>query len=121
MIVEQLLYLGYPPEYKDPIHGMSYSLQDIAKRRLNIFIDKTVRGQIQWRGIDDSVIKYAADDVVYLYDIMLSQLRDCKIKNCILAAKLECDFVPVIAYMEWCGIHLDETKWKAKMANDKKI
>lgn len=120
MIVEQLLYLGYPPEYKDPIHGMSYSLQDIAKRRLNIFIDKTVRGQIQWRGIDDSVIKYAADDVVYLYDIMLSQLRDCKIKNCILAAKLECDFVPVIAYMEWCGIHLDETKWRAKMANDKK-
>ena len=120
MIVEQLLYLGYPPEYKDSIHGISYGLQDIAKRRLNIFIDKTVRGQIQWRGIDDSVIKYAANDVVYLYDIMLSQLRDCKIKDCILAAKLECDFVPVIAYMEWCGIHLDETKWKAKMANDKK-
>ena len=42
MIVEQLLYLGYPPEYKDPIHGMSYSLQDIAKRRLNIFIDKNI-------------------------------------------------------------------------------
>ena len=23
MIVEQILYLGYPPEYKDPIHGIS--------------------------------------------------------------------------------------------------
>lgn len=120
MIVEQVLYLGYPPEYKDPIHGISYSLQDIARRRLNVYIDKTVRGQIQWKGIDDSVIKYAANDVVYLYDIMLSQLKDCKLKDCKLAAKLECDFVPVVSYMEWCGIHLDETKWKAKMANDKK-
>lgn len=120
MIVEQLLYLGYPPEYKDPIHGISYSLQDIAKRRCGIFIDKTIRGQIQWRGIDDSVIKYAADDVVPLYDIMLSQIRDCKIKECLLAAKLECDFVPVIAYMEWCGIHLDVSKWEDKMKIDKK-
>ncbi len=120
MIVEQVLYLGYPPEHKDLIHGISYSLQSIAKRRCNIFIDKTIRGQIQWRGIDDSVIKYAADDVVYLYDIMVSQLKDCQIKECTLAAKLECDFVPVIAYMEWCGIHLEESKWKAKMVNDKK-
>ena len=46
MIVEQLLYLGYPPEYKDPIHGISYSLQDIAKRRCNVFIDKTIICQI---------------------------------------------------------------------------
>lgn len=120
MIVEQVLYLGYPPEHKDPIHGMSYSLQSILKRRFDIYMDKTVRGQIQWRGIDDSVIKYAANDVVYLYDIMVSQLKDCRAKDCLLAAKLECDFVPVIAYMEWCGIHLDEAKWRAKMTNDKR-
>lgn len=119
MIVEQLLYLGYPPEYKDPINGISYSLQSIADRRLGIYIDKTIRGQIQWRGIDDSVIKYAANDVVHLYDIMISQLQECKDKNCLVAAKLECDFVPVIAYLEWCGIHLDETKWGAKMKQDK--
>lgn len=119
MIVEQLLYLGYPPEHKDPINGISYSLQSIAQRRLNIYIDKSVRGEIQWRGIDDSVIKYAANDVVHLYDIMCSQLRDCKQRDCIIGAKLECDFVPVIAYMEWCGIHLDESKWLNKMAKDK--
>ena len=120
MIVEQLLYLGYPPEYKDPVHGISYGLQDIALRRINTYIDKTVRGQIQWRGIDDSVIRYAATDVIYLYDIMVSQLNDCRVKDCIKAAKLECDFVPVIAYLEWCGIHLDEDKWKAKMETDRK-
>lgn len=119
MIVEQLLYLGYPPEYKDPIHGISYSLQDIAKRRINVYIDKTIRGQIQWRGIDDSVVLYAANDVVHLYDIMCSQLRECREKGCIEAAKLECAFVPVIAYLEWCGIHLEESKWKTKMEKDK--
>ena len=32
---------------------------------------------------------------------------------------LECDFVRVIAYLEWCGIHLDQDKWKAKMRKDK--
>ena len=77
MIVEQVLYLGYPPEYKDPIHGISYSLQSIANRRLGVYIDKTVRGEIQWRGLDTSVILYSAKDVVYLYDIMISQLSDC--------------------------------------------
>ena len=120
MIVEQLLYLGYSPEYKDPVNGISYSLNSIAKRRLNVYIDKTVRGEIQWRGIDDSVINYAATDVIYLVDIMYSQLADCKKQNCIVGAKLECDFVPVIAYLEWCGIHLDATKWEEKMKLDNK-
>ena len=120
MIVEQFLYLGYPPEYKDPINGISYSLQAIAQRRLNIYIDKSIRGEIQWRGIDKEVIEYAANDVVYLYDIMSSQIKDCKTKNCIIGAKLECDFTPVVAYMEWCGIHLDASKWKEKMKNDMK-
>lgn len=119
MIVEQVLYLGYPPLYKDPINGISYSLQAIAERRLGIYIDKTVRGEIQWRGIDTSTIKYAAGDVIHLHDIMKSQVADCKKQGCIVGAKLECDFVPVIAYLEWCGIHLDEEKWKAKMKIDR--
>lgn len=120
MIVEQLLYLGYPSEYKDPINGIAYSLNSIAKRRLDVYIDKTVRGEIQWRGIDDSVVNYAATDVIYLADIMYSQLVDCKRQNCIIGAKLECDFVPVIAYLEWCGIYLDAIKWKEKMKLDNK-
>ena len=51
---------------------------------------------------------------------MKSQLEDLnKIPNAIIGAKIECDFTPVIAYLEWCGIKLDETKWKKKMQNDK--
>lgn len=114
MIVEQLLYLGYPRG------TISYALNSIAERRLGQYIDKSVRGEIIWRGLDTSVIQYAANDVIWLYDIMQSQLKDCKEKNCLVGAKLECDFVSVIAYLEWCGIHLDENRWKAKMNVDRK-
>ena len=113
MIVEQLLYLGYPSGQ------ISFSLKEIAWRRLNINIDKTVRGEIIWRGLDKSVIMYAAGDVTYLERIMELQLKDLRDKELMKAAKIECDFVPVMAYLEWCGIHLDKDKWKAKMEKDK--
>ena len=114
MIVEQLLHLGYPAGV------ISYSLASIAERRLGVNIDKSIRGDIIWRGLDEAVIMYAAGDVMYLEKIMKSQLEDCKKKECLIGAKLECDFVPVIAYLEWCGIKLDVDKWKAKMDNDSK-
>lgn len=113
MIVEQLLYLGYPSGI------ISFSLASIANRRLGINIDKSIRGQIIWRGLDTSVIIYAANDVKWLEDIMWHQVKECKIKECLVGAKLECDFVPVISYLEWCGIKLDSTKWKDKMSKDK--
>ena len=116
MIVEQLLYLGYPVAGKPG--GISYALNAIAQRRLNIDIDKTVRGEIIWRGLDSSVIQYAAGDVMYLEDIRDSQLIDLKKKDCEKAAELENRFVPVIAYLEWCGIMLDTKKWQAKMDSD---
>ena len=113
MIVEQLLHLGWPSG------AISYSLKAICKRYLNTDIDKTVRGEIIWRGLDDKVILYAASDVTNLEKIMHLQVAECKKKGCLVGAKLECDAVAPIAYMEWCGIHLDANKWKAKMVKDK--
>ena len=117
MIVEQLLYLGYPPG--NIPGGISFSLLAIAKRYLNIDLDKSIRGEIIWRGLDDSVIVYAANDVKWLEDIVEKQIEECKRKDCIIGAKLECDFVPVISYLEWCGIKLDVDKWNKKMLKDK--
>lgn len=114
MIVEQLLHLGYPPGI------VGYSLKDVASKYLNINIDKTVRGEIIWRGLDYDVIKYAAGDVTYLEQIMNKQLIECTKKGCIKAAQLECSVVPAVAYLEWCGIMLDVDKWKAKMLEDEK-
>jgi ribonuclease D len=105
MIVEQFLHLGYPNG------AIKYSLKEIAWRRLGIDIDKSVRGEIIWRGLDFEVIKYAAHDVEYLGKIMDSQIQDLRnIPNALIGAKLECDFTPVIAYLEWCGIKLDVEK-----------
>ena len=112
MIVEQLLYLGYPSGTK------SYSLKAVAQERLGINIDKTIRGQINWRGLDSDVLKYAAGDVMYLEDIMQSQVVECKKKECLVGAQVECNAVPAVAYIEWCGILLDEKKWKEKMEKD---
>lgn len=143
MIVEQLLYLGfpyisiYPERYEEfnydfpyniaiekntgkELYELSFSLAAIAKKRLKIDIDKSIRGQIIWRGLDVQVILYAANDVKWLEDIMWSQVADCRKKNCLIGAKLECDFVPVIAYLEWCGIKLDEDRWGKKMDKDRK-
>ena len=112
MIIEQLLHLGWPSGQ------ISYALNAIAERRLHINIDKTVRGEIIWRGLDTSVINYAAGDVTYLEKIMWSQVEDLKKQGLMKAAKIECDAIPVIAYLEWCGIHLDRNKWAAKMKED---
>lgn len=112
MIVEQLLYLGYPSGQ------ISYSLKAIAERRLHINIDKTVRGEIIWRGLDTSVILYAAGDVTYLEKIMQSQIEDLKKQDLLKAAQIENRAVIAIAYTEWSGIYLDEQKWKEKMVDD---
>lgn len=118
MIVEQFIYLGYPV-YPKP-GGVSYSLASVAKRHLGIDIDKSVRGEIIWRGLDYEVIIYAANDVKWLAKIMDAQLQILRSRhNAIYGAKLECDFTPAIAYLEWCGIKLDEGKWKEKMKHDK--
>ena len=112
MLAEQVLHLGWPSGQ------ISYALNAIADRRLHINIDKTVRGEIHWRGLDDTVINYAAGDVTYLEKIMWSQMDDLKKQDLVKAARVECDAVPMIAYLEWCGIHLDKNKWLAKMKSD---
>ena len=117
MIAEQVLYLGYPSVLDG---GPSMSLAAIAERRLGIYISKEVRGQIIWRGLDTEVIKYAANDVVHLEDIMWSQIADARKKDCVRAIQLECSFVPVLAYVMWCGIRIDVPKWKMKMEKDNK-
>lgn len=140
MLAEQLIYLGYPkiitnelynelgielPGYefiqgpgKLPYYELSYSLKAMAKRYLNIDIDKTVRGKIINDGLTEDVIVYAAGDVMYLEDILDKQMEELKIQDLVLAAEFECEFVKSLAYIKHCGVHLDVAKWKDKMAKD---
>lgn len=141
MIAEQVLYLGFPhiaisPEeynkysYDFPYHetidkdtqelkySLSFSLQSLVKKYCNEYMDKSVRGEIIWRGLDIDVINYAAGDVRQLEKIMHAQIQKAKQEGNINAIKLECLVVPCMAYMEWCGIKLDANKWKNKMDQD---
>jgi DNA polymerase I-like protein with 3'-5' exonuclease and polymerase domains len=112
MIVEQFIHLGYPPG------SISYSLAAMAERYLGIYLDKSIRGQIRYRGVDSDVIIYGASDVKYMGKIMQLQMKTVKERNAVKGAKIECDFTPVVAYLEWCGIKLDIQKWQDKMKQD---
>ena len=110
-LAEKILYLGFPPGI------ISLSLQACCDRYLNVFLDKTMRGKIH-AGMTEDVIVYAANDVVYLEDIMNSQLSIISARGQRVALDIENEFVRVLAYIEFCGIRLDPEKWKAKMAKD---
>ena len=112
MIVEQLLYLGYPAQMREK------SLKAAAWNYLNINIDKTVRGKIVNDGLTTEVVIYAAGDVTYIEDIKEKQEIEIEKQGMKLAVELECEFVKSLAYFKYCGVHLDITKWKAKMTKD---
>lgn len=112
MIVEQTIFLGYDPKY------FHCSFKAIADRRLGIDIDKTTRGEIIWRGLDEKVILYAAGDVTPLGKIRDSQLKDIEERRISKAVDIENKFVVVNAYLMWCGIKLDVEKWKLKILDN---
>lgn len=110
-LAEKILYLGYPPGI------ISLSLQGCCDRYLKIYLDKSVRGKIH-AGITDDVINYAANDVVYLEDIMNFQLQIIRQRKQQVSLDIENQFVKVLAYIEFCGIKLDKIKWLNKMKDD---
>lgn len=114
MVVEQTIFLGYDPKY------FHCSFKAIAERRLGIDIDKTTRGEIIWRGLDKNVILYAAGDVTPLGQIRDSQLKDIEQRHIMKAIEIENMFVPVNAYLMWCGIRLDVDKWRIKIKDNEK-
>lgn len=147
MIAEQLIYLGYPRilttelvnelgiefpwyEYVDkndkgmplekPYWELSYSLKAAAKRRINQDIDKTVRGKIINEGLTEDVVLYAGGDVMWLELIKAEQEKELENQELTKAMEFECEFIKSLAYVKYCGVHLDPTKWKDKMNNDER-
>ena len=142
MVAEQLIYLGYPrvltveayndvniPGYEfvqsdDPkkksYYELSYSLKSTAHRRINVDIDKTVRGKIINDGLTTEVVTYAAGDVMWLEKIKEKQLEELSRQDLLKAVEFECEFIKSLAYTKYCGVHLDSIKWQDKMDKDLK-
>lgn len=111
-LAEKLMWLGYPPG----IHSLS--LKTAGETYLGVELDKSVRGKVIWAGLETDVVKYAANDVAYLEEIMNKQLELLKDKGLEVAIDYENRFVLPLAYMEYCGVKLDVEKWKQKMKTD---
>ena len=112
-IAEKMRWLGYPS-------GMhSLSLKSAGENYLGIELDKSVRGEIIWRKeLTDGIIVYSANDVKYLEDIMNKQLEILLPRGQKLALEVENRAILPTAYFEFCGVHLDAERWKAKMVKD---
>ena len=74
-------------------------------------LDKSVRGKINWAGLTDDVIKYAAYDVIALEEVMNKQKAELERLDLMPVAELEFKCSRVFAEMEYVGMKLDREKW----------
>jgi DNA polymerase I-like protein with 3'-5' exonuclease and polymerase domains len=110
-LAEGVLHCGIPSEKKNLAH--------IAKKRLGIDINKSVReANIGKQGLTADVIDYAANDVKYLEKLMWSQEADLAMEGLKKALELENQFVLTLAFIEFCGFKLDGEKWYKKHIDD---
>lgn len=109
-IVERVLHCGLP--------DVRAGLDRVAERYLGYQLDKSVRVNIAREGLTPRVIRYAADDVIVLPGIKEKQQEQIKLKDLGGAVNLENRFTPALAYIEYCGFHMDATRWKNKVRKD---
>lgn len=74
-------------------------------------LDKTIRGKINYVGLTDEVIKYAAEDVIALEEVMNLQIAELEKWDLMLLAHLENLAMRVFAEIEYTGMELDIDKW----------
>lgn len=94
-------------------------LKTLGEKYCGVELDKSVRGEILFKGLTNRVLEYGANDIKYLSKIKEEQLKRVKEFNLEVAVSLDNSFVVVLAYTEYCGIKLDYDKWKRK--TDKEV
>lgn len=87
-------------------------LAALANKYCEVNLDKSFRMDIGKLGLTTRVIKYAAEDVVYLESIMNQQLIQIKALGLENLLNLENEVTKVFTLMEWNGVKLDVPKWK---------
>lgn len=93
-------------------------LATIARKRLNMDLDKSVRDNIWREGLTRRVIEYSADDVKYLGKIKEGQEKDLVKNGLEKALDIENEFVLCLAYIEYCGFKLNKEAWTEKCKKD---
>lgn len=91
------------------------SFEDLAALYLNVTLDKNVRKTffgMQSGTFSEEQIRYAADDVKYLFPLQTLQLEKLQNHKTLHVAELEFDTVTVVANMELQGVPINVTKWQ---------
>jgi DNA polymerase-1 len=107
MIAEKVLYTGW---------SMDWSLKGLISRYLDINdIDKDTRlefGLIKDAPFTTKQILYGADDIVYPMQIKEMQEEELERKDVGITFKLEMKFLPVLADIEYNGMHFNKEVWQ---------
>lgn len=101
MLAEAVLKTGYSSEQRD------LSLKGVVKHYIGIDLDKTVRGEILWKGITPEVIIYGANDIKHLSKVKELQMNLISKWKLEKVLELENEVVKVFAKMEYDGITLN--------------
>lgn len=144
-LAEKVMWNGYPvrltPEVWDRIQCPRYdyvpadpkkkgskasyvlymNLKKLGEMYLGVELDKSIRGQIIYKGLVGDVIIYAANDVKYLEKIRELQLQQLRKQGLLMAIEYENRAILPIAYMCYCGIRMDRSRWEKKMEHDQAI
>jgi DNA polymerase-1 len=84
----------------------------LVKMYLGINIDKSLQSKIHLTEINDpQALDYMFNDAKYLIPIMNAQMPAVKKLDVLGAVQLDCRFIFVLAYIEYCGIYIDQDKW----------
>ncbi len=102
--------------YPDNMWGNSF--EDLAKKYLDVELDKKVRQSFLAVGngsFTERQIKYAAEDVQYLFPVYELQKTALEEKQLTKVAELEFPVANVVASMELTGVPIDVPKWRSKI------
>jgi len=119
---KRMLYRDEPEVAEFIYEHSGVGLKALMYRYFGEEMSKEVREEFtqELQRIETKHIIYAAKDVQPLYKLMQMQVQRLKERDLLQAAKVECLFIPSIAYYEWCGVHMDVPLWEQKMASDYK-
>lgn len=86
-------------------------LDAVAWKYCEAKLDKSVRGEISYQGLNSRTIKYCADDVTYLHAIREKQLKELTKHELLEVMDLENKVTTVFAECEYYGLKLDTEGW----------
>ena len=90
------------------------SLAACVDRHIGIHLSKEERANINGK-LTTEFILYSAKDVEYLHEIREIQLKKLEEVGSLVSIDLDNEFVKVLAYTEFCGMHLNQDMWREKM------